>query len=115
LRAAAVRSIVAVMSFRFRRSISLGRGLRINLGKRGASLSIGRRGAAVNLNAHGTRTTIGVPGTGMSWSSSRTGAGDQVGQATAPGTGRALSVGQVLLILAAAVVGAAMLGAAFQH
>jgi hypothetical protein len=58
------------MPLRFRRSISFGPGLRLNLAKRGASLSVGRRGATVNVNRRGTRTTVGVPRTGMSYSSS---------------------------------------------
>jgi hypothetical protein len=56
------------MGFRFRRSIRLLPGLRLNIGKKGGSLSIGGRGATVNLSARGTRTTIGLPGTGLSYS-----------------------------------------------
>jgi Protein of unknown function (DUF4236) len=56
------------MGLRFRRSIRLFPGLRINLGKKGASLSLGGRGATVNLSAKGTRTTVGLPGTGLSYS-----------------------------------------------
>lgn len=56
------------MGFRFRRSIRIFPGLRINLGKRGASLSVGGHGATVNLSARGTRTTVGLPGTGLSYS-----------------------------------------------
>lgn len=57
------------MGFRFRRSIRLGKGLRINLSKSGASLSVGRRGATVNFGPKGERVTVGVPGTGISYSS----------------------------------------------
>ncbi len=55
------------MGFRFRRSIGLLPGIRINLGKRGASVSLGRRGAHVTFGATGTRTTVGLPGTGLSY------------------------------------------------
>jgi Protein of unknown function (DUF4236) len=55
------------MGFRFRRRISFGRGLRVNLGKRGASLSMGTRGAWFTLGSHGARATVGIPGTGISW------------------------------------------------
>ena len=55
------------MGFRFRRSIRLLPGLRINLGKKGASVSLGGRGATVNLSSKGTRTTVGLPGTGLSY------------------------------------------------
>mgnify|MGYP003340955425 FL=1 len=56
------------MGFRFRRSIRLLPGIRVNFGKTGSSLSIGGRGATVNLSARGTRTTVGLPGTGLSFS-----------------------------------------------
>lgn len=59
------------MGFRFRRSIKIAKGVRLNLsGGRGLSLSIGGRGATVNLSSKGTRTTLGIPGTGISWTSS---------------------------------------------
>ena len=54
--------------FRFRRSIRLMPGIRINLGKRSASVSIGVQGAHVTLGGpQGTRTTVGLPGTGLSY------------------------------------------------
>lgn len=55
------------MGFRFRRSIGLIPGLRLNIGRRGVSVSAGMRGAHVTIGKDGTRTTIGVPGTGMSY------------------------------------------------
>lgn len=56
------------MGFRVRRSIRLGKGLRVNLSKSGASLSIGRPGATVNFGPKGKRTTVGLPGSGLSYS-----------------------------------------------
>jgi hypothetical protein len=58
------------MGFRYRSSIRLARGLRINLSKSGASLSVGGRGATLNLSKRGVRTTVGLPGTGISYSES---------------------------------------------
>jgi hypothetical protein len=55
------------MGFRFRRSIGLLPGIRVNLGKRGASVSVGGRGAHVTIGPTGTRTTVGLPGTGLSY------------------------------------------------
>src|SRR5258708_983327 len=55
------------MSLRFRRSISLFPGVKINFGKTGVSLSAGVRGAHVTLGRNGTRTTVGLPGTGLSY------------------------------------------------
>ena len=56
------------MGFRYRSSIRLAKGLRINLSKSGASLSVGRPGATLNFGRRGTRATVGLPGTGLSWS-----------------------------------------------
>lgn len=55
------------MGFRFRRSIGIIPGVRVNLGKKGASLSVGRKGITTNIGRKGTRTTYGVPGTGVSY------------------------------------------------
>jgi hypothetical protein len=55
------------MGFRFRRSIRLLPGVRINIGKRGVSTSIGVRGAHVTLGHGQVRETVGLPGTGLSY------------------------------------------------
>jgi hypothetical protein len=59
------------MGFRYRSSIRLAKGLRINLSKSGASLSVGRPGATVNFSKRGTRATVGLPGTGISYSETK--------------------------------------------
>lgn len=56
------------MALRIRRSIRLGHGLRLNLGRRGGSVSVGGRGLTTTFGPRGTRTTVGIPGTGVSWS-----------------------------------------------
>ena len=55
------------MGFRFRRSVKLFPGVRLNFGKKGTSVSIGPRGAKVTVGPSGTRTTVGIPGTGISY------------------------------------------------
>lgn len=55
------------MGFRFRRSITIAPGLRVNLGKRGVSLSAGVRGASLTLGSRGTYANLGMPGTGLSY------------------------------------------------
>ncbi len=55
------------MGFRFRRSVRLFPGVRINLSKSGASLTAGVRGAHINLSKTGVHETIGLPGTGLSY------------------------------------------------
>jgi hypothetical protein len=55
------------MGLRFRRSIRLLPGVRVNLGLTRASLSIGRRGLTYNIGSKGSRVTVGVPGSGFSY------------------------------------------------
>lgn len=60
------------MGWRFRRSLRLGRGLRLNLGKRSASVSLGGRGLHTTFGGpQGRRTTIGLPGSGLSYTTTR--------------------------------------------
>jgi hypothetical protein len=55
------------MGFRFRRSLRLAPGLRLNLSKTGLSATLGRPGASVNVGRRGVRGTVGLPGTGLSY------------------------------------------------
>ncbi|MEJ8803168.1 DUF4236 domain-containing protein [Pontibacter sp. H249] len=59
-----------LMGFRFRKSVKLMQGVRLNFSKSGISTSVGRPGATVNFSKRGTRTTVGIPGTGLSYSKS---------------------------------------------
>lgn len=53
---------------RFRRSIRIAPGIRLNLGKRGISASVGMRGAHETFHISGRRLTgVGIPGTGISY------------------------------------------------
>jgi hypothetical protein len=61
------------VGFRFRKSVKLLPGIRLNVGLGGASLSLGGRGATLNLSSRGARATVGVPGTGLSYSTKLTG------------------------------------------
>lgn len=56
------------MGFRFRKSIKIVPGLRVNFSTRGSSLSIGGKGATTNISARGVRNTVSLPGTGISYS-----------------------------------------------
>ena len=58
------------MGFRFRKSIKIFPGIRINLSKSGISTSVGVPGATVNIKGNKTTTTAGLPGTGVSYRSS---------------------------------------------
>jgi hypothetical protein len=55
------------MGFRFRRSVKILPGIRLNFGKRGISTSIGVRGAHVTIGKTGVRTTVGLLGGGLSY------------------------------------------------
>jgi len=48
------------MPFRFRKTVKLGKGLRLNLSKGGASLSTSRGGKTVSLGKHGVRGTTRI-------------------------------------------------------
>ena len=59
------------MGFRFRKSIKLAPGVRLNLGKKSASISFGTRGLRHTISTSGRRTvSIGVPGTGIYYTKS---------------------------------------------
>jgi hypothetical protein len=55
------------MGLRFRRTVGLIPGVRLNVGLKGLSFSVGERGAHTTIGAKGARTTVGLPGTGLSW------------------------------------------------
>ena len=57
------------MGLRFRKSIRLVPGLKLNLSKKGlSSLSVGGKGMTYNIGRKGTRTTGSLPGSGLSYS-----------------------------------------------
>lgn len=54
------------MGLNFRKSISLGKGVKLNLSKSGPSVSFGKSGFRQSVNLKGqARTTVGIPGTGI--------------------------------------------------
>ena len=55
------------MGFRFRKSIKIMPGLRLNLSRSGISANVGVRGANVSVNSRGTFLNAGIPGTGVSY------------------------------------------------
>lgn len=59
------------MGFRFRKSISLGKGVRLNIGKKSVGVSAGKKGFRVSANSKGqSRVSAGIPGTGLYWTES---------------------------------------------
>lgn len=55
------------MGLRFRRSVRLFPGVRLNFSGSGISTTIGVRGMGVTLGAKGTYANVGLPGTGLSY------------------------------------------------
>ncbi len=60
------------MGFRFRKSVKICKGVKVNFSKSGASLTLGGRGHSVTLGKR-SRVTVGIPGTGLSYSTSLSG------------------------------------------
>ena len=53
---------------RWRKTITIFPGVRLNLSKSGVSTSIGGKGATINVGSTGRRMiTLGIPGTGLSY------------------------------------------------
>lgn len=62
------------MGLRFRKSIKIAPGLKINLNKNSISATVGTKGAHYTINSKGKKTaTVGVPGTGLSYTTSSSG------------------------------------------
>lgn len=71
------------MGARFRRSMKLAPGLRINFSASGASLSMGGRGSSVTIGKRGAYANVGIPGTGLSFRQ-RIDSGSRQGRSAAP-------------------------------
>lgn len=85
------------MGFRFRKTMKILPGLRLNITKNGPnSLSVGGRGMTFNLGKKGTRTTVGAPGTGMSYSDYQKYEGGTEGQ----GDGKSINLWPILFAIA---------------
>ncbi|MFZ7936268.1 DUF4236 domain-containing protein, partial [Bacillus thuringiensis] len=55
------------MGFKFRRSVKIAPGVKINLSNKGAGVSVGGKGARVSVGPSGTRFSSSIPGTGLSY------------------------------------------------
>lgn len=57
------------MGLRFRKSVKIAPGVRVNFGKKSASVSLGGKGGRVTYSTSGRKTTtVGIPGSGLSYS-----------------------------------------------
>lgn len=67
-RAVIIRKGAENMGLRFRKSIKLGGGAKLNIGKKSVGMSVGGKGARYTVNSSGRRTkSVGIPGTGLSY------------------------------------------------
>ena len=58
------------MGFRFRKSIKIAPGVKLNLGKKSTGISVGNKFGGVSINTKtGVTTRVSAPGTGMSYTS----------------------------------------------
>lgn len=56
------------MAVRYRKSIKIAPGVKVNINKKSVGLSVGTKGARYTVNSKGRRTsTVGIPGTGVSY------------------------------------------------
>lgn len=97
------------MGLRFRKSIFLGKFLRLNLSKSGVSVGVGPRGLNVNFGPRGVRRTAGLPGTGLYYQdikqwpkSTETAPSPNSGAESSSGIGWKI-LGLILLVIAIAV------------
>lgn len=62
------------MGLRFKKSIKIAPGVKVNLNKNSTSVSVGTKGKHYTVNSKGkTTTTVGIPGTGLSYSTTSSG------------------------------------------
>lgn len=71
------------MGFRFRKSIKIAPGVKVNLGKKSVGVSVGGKYGGVSVNSRtGARARVSAPGTGLSYSSKLGGSSKRTGTRT---------------------------------
>jgi hypothetical protein len=86
------------MGLRFRRTVRIAPGVRLNFSKSGVSTSVGPRGAKYTIGPRGSRVTLGIPGTGLSWTQTASRQVPQAAYEQAPPSGGHV-LGWILLVL----------------
>lgn len=90
------------MGWRFRKSVKILPGVRLNFSRSGISTSLGVPGATLNLGRGKRTLTTGLPGTGLSHSQSLMGGSDGTGpapKARSSGTGCVVWIGAIIALL----------------
>ena len=71
------------MGLRFRKSIKIAPGVKLNLGKKSAGISIGGKHGGISYNTRtGTRARVSAPGTGLSYSTKVSGTSKKSGNSS---------------------------------
>lgn len=101
------------MGLNFRKSINLGNGFKLNIGKKSVGISGGVKGARVSVNSSGRKTaTFSIPGTGLSYSmnlgkkKSSKKKNSNSGDDTAGGNGLTTILLIIIVILLLVIIGA---------
>lgn len=72
------------MGLRFRKSVKVAPGVKLNVGKKSVGMSVGGKGARVSASTSGRKTTtVGIPGSGVSYSHSSGGKGNKSNHSSA--------------------------------
>jgi hypothetical protein len=91
------------VGFRFRKSLRIASGIRLNLSGSGLSTTLGGRGASLNVGSRGSRATVGVLGSGISYSTKLSGGrrpnAPKGAQADANGCGLLAVIGGLVLLI----------------
>lgn len=74
------------MGFRFRRSVRIAPGIRLNLSKSGVGVSAGPSGARVGVGPRGVHGSLGIPGTGLHYRKEARVGGRSANRTAAPGS-----------------------------
>lgn len=87
------------MALRFRRTIKIAPGVRLNISRSGVSTSIGGAGHSINIGSQGTRGTVGIPGTGLSYTTRLSDGGSDGGSGRRQSSGNATGCMWLLLVV----------------
>lgn len=99
------------MGIRFRKSIKLAPGIKLNISKSGISTSIGKKGASVNVGSKGVYGNVGIPGTGVSFREKIVGSGSK--KSSSSNGQQAFPIGFTVFFIACAFIGNKILGFSF--
>ncbi len=93
------------MALRFRKTIKIATGLKVNVGKKSASVTVGGKGFTATKGTAGSSVSAGVPGSGLSYTK-RTG---RKSNGTEPGDAppSRLAVGIAVVVVALILIGIA--------